>query len=79
MGKSRLAEFRKRVTRRSQSHHASRWSFEELTDRWRETIEPGLKPASALVRCAPQTRVDPMKPLPTKFKCGGFHLRPGVS
>jgi len=55
----RLAEFRKKVTRLSQSKHASSLNFEELTDRWLETIEPGLKPSSYRRRV---TCVENLKP-----------------
>ena len=55
----RLAEFRKKVTRLSQSKHASSLSFEDLTDRWLETIEPGLKPSSYRRR---MTCVENLKP-----------------
>src|ERR1044071_4460860 len=42
----KLADFRKKVTRLSQTKHASSLSFEELTDRWLETIQPKLKESS---------------------------------
>jgi integrase len=46
LAKRRLAEFREKVTRLSQTKHAGSLTFEELTDRWLETIEPSLKPSS---------------------------------
>ena len=55
----RLAEFREKVTRLSQTKHASSLTFEELTDRWLETIQPNLNPSSFRRR---QTCVENLKP-----------------
>lgn len=46
LAKRRLADFRQKVTRLSQTKHASALTFDELTDRWLDTIRPKLKESS---------------------------------
>lgn len=59
LAKRRLAEFREKVTRLSQTKHASSLTFEELTDRWLETIQPKLKESSYNRRLTCVTKLQP--------------------
>ena len=44
--KRRLAELREKVTGPSQTKNAGSFTFEKLTDRWLETVQPNLKLSS---------------------------------